>query len=70
MKAFITHGGLLSITEAVYYGVPFIGIPAFADQQYNVANAVHKNFAVKYDMNTISEETFTQAIKEVLHNPM
>lgn len=70
MKAFISHGGLLSITEAVYHGVPFIGIPAFGDQQYNVANGVHKKFAIQYDMNSFSEETFTAAIKEILENPM
>lgn len=70
VKAFITHGGMLSITEAVYYGVPFIGIPAFGDQQYNVANAVHKKFAIEYDINTLSEESFTEAIKEILQNSM
>lgn len=70
IKAFITHGGLLSVTEAVYYGVPFIGIPAYGDQEYNIANAVHKNFAVRYDMHNFNEVTFTGAIKEILENPM
>lgn len=70
MKAFISHGGLLSVTEAVYYGVPIIGVPAFGDQQYNIANAAHKKFAIYYDMSTLNEETFTAAIKEILENPM
>lgn len=70
VKAFITHGGLLSITEAIYYGVPFIGIPAFGDQGYNVAYAVHRKLGLQYDMNALSEETFTAAIKEILQNPM
>lgn len=60
----------MSITEAVYYGVPFIGIPAFGDQQYNIANAVHKKFAVKYEMHSFNEDTFTEAVKEILGNPM
>lgn len=70
VKAFISHGGLLSLTEAVYYGVPLIGIPIFADQRYNVANAAHKKFAIQYDMNDIAEETFGAAIKDLLENPM
>lgn len=69
MKAFITHGGLFSVTEAVYHAVPFIGIPVFGDQNYNVANAVHKRFALKYDFKNLTKEDFTAVIKEILENP-
>lgn len=31
-KAFITHCGLLGMQEAVWYGVPIIGLPIFTDQ--------------------------------------
>lgn len=70
VKAFVTHGGLLSVTEAVYYAVPIVGIPAFADQQYNIRNAVHRKFAVEFTMNNMNERDFTNAIKEVLENPV
>src|SRR5437867_4364602 len=39
VKLFITHGGLLSIEEAVYHSVPLIGFPMFGDQQWNMENA-------------------------------
>ena len=32
IRLFLTHGGLFSNQEAVYHGVPFIGLPVFADQ--------------------------------------
>lgn len=42
----MTHGGLLSITNAVYCSIPIIGISAFPVQVYNVANAIKKGFGV------------------------
>jgi UDP:flavonoid glycosyltransferase YjiC (YdhE family) len=32
IKAFITHGGMLSIQESVYNGVPLMGLPIYGDQ--------------------------------------
>lgn len=31
-KGFISHGGLLGVQEAAWWGVPLIGIPVFMDQ--------------------------------------
>lgn len=36
VKLFITHGGLLGTIEAVYEGVPMLGIPMFGDQDINM----------------------------------
>lgn len=32
VKLFVTHGGLLSCTEAILRGKPIVGIPIFGDQ--------------------------------------
>ncbi|XP_018563256.1 UDP-glucuronosyltransferase 2B7-like [Anoplophora glabripennis] len=67
--AFITHGGLLSSTEAVHHGVPMIGIPIFGDQKMNVAKSVQKQIAVHLPFKELSEESLSAALQEVLKNP-
>lgn len=70
VKAFVTHGGLMSTQEAVYYGVPMIIVPLFSDQYFNAETYVEKNIAVKIVLSDISEESFTHAVHEILKNPL
>lgn len=62
----MTHGGLLSIQEAVYHGVPFVAIPFWGDQEYNIASAVRNGFAIKLDYFDISDETFYNSVMQLL----
>ncbi|EFA10102.2 UDP-glucuronosyltransferase 2C1-like Protein [Tribolium castaneum] len=68
IRLFISHGGFLSTVEAVYHGVPIIGIPVFGDQKYNIATAEHDGYAVAIQLDDLSEETLTRALNEVLTN--
>lgn len=70
VKAFVTHGGLMSTQESIYAGVPLVGIPLFADQPINVRLQVKRNVASMVGLKDLSEKTFTRAIKRVLHDPM
>jgi len=63
---FITHGGFGSTTEAVYHGVPLIGLPMFGDQVMNMEAAEKSGFAVTLDFNTFTEESLLEAITNVL----
>ncbi|XP_041982970.1 UDP-glycosyltransferase UGT5-like [Aricia agestis] len=65
---FITHAGLLSILEAIYFGVPIIGLPFFADQFVNIERAVAKGFAKRLDFSYNSPVELNEAIKEILSN--
>ncbi|XP_047991044.1 UDP-glucosyltransferase 2-like [Leguminivora glycinivorella] len=50
LRVFITHGGLLSTTETVFFGVPAVVIPYGLDQHLNAERAVNKGFALKVDL--------------------
>lgn len=69
MKAIITHGGLLSIIEAIHRGVPLIGIPLFGDQKMNVADAVSNEYAIQINYEDLGEESLSAALKEIVENP-
>lgn len=66
---FITHGGQLSITETVHFGVPVISIPVFADQFLNSVRAEKKGYGKKVDLSYNMHEDIKVAINEILGNP-
>nr|XP_028560966.1 UDP-glucuronosyltransferase 2A2-like isoform X1 [Podarcis muralis] len=67
-KAFITHGGTNGIYEAIYHGVPMVGIPMFADQPDNVVHMKAKGMAVQLDIHTMKTEDLVDAVNTVIHN--
>jgi len=69
VRLFITHGGLLGTQEAVYAGVPMVGIPLFADQDLNVRNCIARGISVMVEYDSITKESISNALKTVLHNP-
>ncbi|XP_052497589.1 UDP-glucuronosyltransferase 2B17-like [Budorcas taxicolor] len=68
-KAFITHGGTNGIYEAIYHGIPMVGLPLFADQPDNIARVKAKGAAVRVDLETMSARDLLSALKEVINNP-
>uniref|UniRef100_A0A8C5XVI7 glucuronosyltransferase n=1 Tax=Microcebus murinus TaxID=30608 RepID=A0A8C5XVI7_MICMU len=69
-KAFITHGGANGVYEAIYHGVPMVGIPLFADQPDNIAHMKAKGAAVRVDFNTMSSTDLLSALKTVINDPL
>lgn len=68
LKIFITHGGLLSTTEAIMEGVPIISIPIFGDQRLNMKSAETKGFGKILAFNEISEENLFNKIQNALND--
>lgn len=69
LKLLITHGGLLSITEAIYYGIPIIGIPIYGDQRLNVVRAEKAGWGMALSYNNLTEASISWTINHVLSDP-
>lgn len=70
MKLFITHGGYLSTTEAVYHGKPVIALPVFGDQFLNAGNIELRGIGKYIRFRDLTEENLTSMLNEFLNNPM
>ncbi|KAL3975463.1 trans-L-3-hydroxyproline dehydratase [Sarotherodon galilaeus] len=67
-RAFITHGGTNGIYEAIYHGVPMVGIPMFGDQPDNMVHMKAKGAAVILNLNFITTEDLRDAINTVIND--
>nr|ASX93997.1 UDP-glycosyltransferase UGT44A4 [Zygaena filipendulae] len=67
VKAFISHGGILSSIEAVDAGVPLIVIPLFGNQYGNAAALRDAGIATVVSYQDLNKEYLLDAINEVLH---
>ncbi|XP_059470209.1 UDP-glycosyltransferase UGT5-like [Neocloeon triangulifer] len=68
VKLFISHGGLLSGQEAMYNGVPVVGIPFFGDQIMNVQRAENEGYGIMLPFKKITKESVLSAVKKGLHD--
>ncbi|XP_073845753.1 UDP-glycosyltransferase family 50 member B3 isoform X2 [Musca autumnalis] len=69
LRAFVTHGGLLSMYETVYHGVPVVTMPVFCDHDVNSAKAEVDGYAIKLDLATLSAGQLYKSIMKVIHDP-
>ncbi|XP_061077807.1 UDP-glucuronosyltransferase 2B17-like [Conger conger] len=68
-RAFVAHGGTNGVQEAIYYGMPVLGIPLFFDQYDNLLRLKIRGAAQILDIGTLNKDNFLQALQEVLHEP-
>ncbi|XP_037543892.1 UDP-glucuronosyltransferase 1A5 [Nematolebias whitei] len=67
VKLFIAHGGTNGVQEAIYHGVPVLGIPLFFDQYDNLLRLQERGAAKILQLVDINSHTFEESIREVLY---
>ncbi|XP_062393413.1 UDP glucuronosyltransferase 5 family, polypeptide G2 [Sardina pilchardus] len=68
-RAFVAHGGTNGLYEAIYHGVPVLGVPLLFDQTDNLVRLQARGAARMLDMASLTPELLVRALKDVLHNP-
>ncbi|MED3652001.1 macrolide family glycosyltransferase [Heyndrickxia sporothermodurans] len=68
-KLFITHGGMNSVHEGLYYGVPLIVIPQSADQPIIAEQVAAIGAGIKLQMQSLTANELREAVNHVLNEP-
>ncbi|XP_036951299.1 UDP-glucuronosyltransferase 2C1-like isoform X2 [Acanthopagrus latus] len=69
-KLFVAHGGTNGVQEALYHGVPVVGLPLFFDQYDNLLRLKERGGAKILSITTVDkDDNFLKAIQEVLNEP-
>ncbi|XP_074523097.1 UDP-glucuronosyltransferase 2B13-like [Halichoeres trimaculatus] len=70
VKLFVAHGGTNGVQEAMYHGVPVVGLPIFFDQYDNLLRLEKRGAAKILTLATVDKDSiFLNAIQEVLNEP-
>ncbi|KAK6316325.1 hypothetical protein J4Q44_G00138490 [Coregonus suidteri] len=68
MRLFVAHGGTNGVQEAIYHGVPVVGLPLFFDQYDNLLRLQTRGGAKIVTIATVDND-FLKALQEVLQEP-
>jgi MGT family glycosyltransferase len=68
-KLFITHGGMNSTHEGLYYGVPLIVIPQSADQPIIAGQVSNIGAGIKLQMQSLTPNQLLETVDHVLNQP-
>ncbi|KAM3618892.1 uncharacterized protein V6R79_026467 [Siganus canaliculatus] len=65
-KLFIAHGGTNGLYEAIYHGVPVLGVPLIFDQFDNIVRMKARGVAEMVEVTALDVESLTSALKNIL----
>ncbi|KAF7665902.1 hypothetical protein LDENG_00128230 [Lucifuga dentata] len=66
-KVFVAHGGTNGVQEAIYHGVPVLGIPFFYDQYDNLLRLQERGAGKILQLGDVNGKSFEHGLKEMLH---
>ncbi|XP_075277002.1 2-hydroxyacylsphingosine 1-beta-galactosyltransferase [Opisthocomus hoazin] len=69
IKAFLSHGGLNSIFETMYHGVPVVGIPLFGDHYDTMTRVQAKGMGILLNWKTVTESELYETLVKVINDP-
>ncbi|CAG7815010.1 unnamed protein product, partial [Allacma fusca] len=67
-KGFVTQGGVMSLQQAVFHGVPVLVIPGFGDQPLNARTVANKGFGIYLEFADVTVKTFSESIRQIIEN--
>ncbi|KAM3857812.1 UDP-glucuronosyltransferase 1-2-like [Diretmus argenteus] len=68
-RAFVSHGGTNGLYEAIYHGVPVLGLPLFFDQFDNLIRLKVRGAARVVEATSLTTENFLEALRDILETP-
>lgn len=68
VRCFITHGGLNSIQESIYFSKPIIVIPFYFDQFLNARWAHENGYGIELPFSEITKTKLKSSIEQVLYD--
>ena len=69
-RAFVTHGGMNSLNEGLYFGVPVIVCPQQLEQAFNGRRLEKFGIAKTLKVKTPEASAIIQAVTEVVQDPV
>jgi glucuronosyltransferase len=68
IKLFISQCGLQSFQEAVYHGVPILGIPVLPDQKYNAKKIGTEGIGLQLPFQELTKDKLLTSITVILND--
>ena len=66
---FVTHAGMNSTMEAIYYGVPMLAFPQMPEQVVNAERVVELGLGRRLDRESLTADTLRRAVDEITSSP-
>ena len=66
---FITHGGMNSVMESLYYGVPMIVIPQMPEQKMTAQRVAELNLGLNLEKAEVTASLLESAVTRVMDEP-
>jgi MGT family glycosyltransferase len=66
-NAFVTHGGMNSVSEALYYNVPLVVIPITADQPFVAQRVSELGAGISLIKDNVNEENLKHSLERIMN---